>query len=325
MVNIAVIDDRQHLLVYEAEYPADLPFYRAQLHTRFPGLRIDVAASLEQALPHLPTITGLVAKSISVPEPLLVQAPRLQWIQALTTGVDRLLSMPLRKDIVLCSARGVHGPQMSELALLLMLSLARDFPRMVRHQQAALWQRWPQRLLRDRTVGIVGVGSISRELARCCQALGMRVVGVSNAIRSAEHYHEIQPRSALAAVAAQCDFMVLLVPYSPETHHLVDAHILRSLKSGAYLVNIARGPVVDEAALIEALRTGTLAGAGLDVFDAEPLPATSPLWQLPNVIITPHIGGTSDCYAQQLLPLILHNVGAWLAGEPAAMRNVVPH
>lgn len=313
----------QYLLVYESENPAELPYYREQLQARFPDLSIAVAASLEEARPHLQTMTVLIAKSLSVPEPLLLEAPRLRWIQALTTGVDRLLSLPLRKDIVLCSARGIHGPQMSELALLSMLALARDFPRMLRNQQESRWQRWPQRLLHGKTVAIVGIGTISRELALCCSTFGMRVIGISNAVQAAEHYDEIQPRAALPSIAASCDFMVLLVPYSAETHHLIDAPLLAAFKPGAFLVNIARGPVVDQAALIAALRAGPLAGAALDVFDTEPLPASSALWQLPNVIITPHIGGLSDNYAEQLMPLILHNTAAWLAGDRASLRNVV--
>lgn len=315
----------QHLLIYESENTAELPYYRSQLLARFPGLRVDVAGSPEEAAPHLASVTALVAKAGTVPEALVVRTPRLQWIQALTTGVDRMLAMRPRKDIVLCSARGIHGPQMSELAFLLMMSLARDFPRMVHNQQTATWQRWPQPLLHDKTVAIVGVGTISRELAHRCKVFGMRVVGVSDAVRAADHYDAIRPRSALAAVAADCDFMVLLVPYSPDTHHLVDARILAALRRGAFLVNIARGPVVDEDALVAALRAGTLAGAGLDVFDTEPLPPTNPLWSLPNVIVTPHIGGMSDCYARQLMPLVLHNVGAWLAGDRSALRNQVAH
>jgi phosphoglycerate dehydrogenase-like enzyme len=150
----------------------------------------------------------------------------------------------------------------------------------------------------------------------------MHVIGVSNAVDAAAHCDEIVPRRQLAAVAGRSDFLVLVAPYSPATHHLIDERVLQAMKPGSFLLNIARGPVVDEQALVAALRAGGIGGAALDVFDREPLDPASALWSLPNVIITPHVGGFSDCYAQQLMPLVVDNLHAWISGA-APLRNLV--
>ena len=311
------------LLIIEKEAPADLDLYRAALAADFPALELVTVRDDAGALASVAGVRAVVGKAQYIPRALVAALPDLQWIQALTTGVDPLLAMPLPRDVVLTSARGIHGEQMSELALLLMMSLLRDLPRMLDNQRRHAWQRWPQRLLAGRTVGIVGVGAISEVLARRCRAFGMRVLGVSDSRSAVEGFDTIHPRRELAAVAAASDFLVLLVPYGPETHHLIDADILAAMRPDAYLVNIARGGVVDETALVAALGDRRIGGAALDVFTEEPLPAASPLWALPNVILTPHVGGMSDRYAEQLLPLLRHNVGAWLRGRLGELRNVV--
>jgi phosphoglycerate dehydrogenase-like enzyme len=217
----------------------------------------------------------------------------------------------------------MHAPQMAELAILLMLALARDLPRMLVHQQQSTWQRWTQQLLLGKTVVIVGVGSISESLAVRCRPFGLRVVGVSAGRTEAPGFDEVQPRARLAELAARADFLILLVPYTADTHHMVDAAVLAAMKKSAFLINIARGSVVDEAALVDALRTGRIAGAGLDVFASEPPAPDNPLWRMKNVIMTPHIGGLSAVYAQQALPVLLHNLRSYLAGDWSAMQNVV--
>jgi phosphoglycerate dehydrogenase-like enzyme len=311
------------VLVFEPENPAELPFYRRRLAESFPAIEVLTATNTEEALRICPPATGLLGKAHQLPSQLVKGMPRLDWIQALTTGVDNLLEMNLPGSVTLCSARGIHGPQMSELALLYMLALAREFPRMLVNQHQSRWERWPQRLLFGKTALIVGVGTISRVLALHCRGLGMKVIGISNAVTSAPNFDSVRPRAQLHAAAGHADFLILLVPYSPETHQLANASLFAAMKPGSFLINIARGRVTDEAALILALQSGQLAGAALDVFANEPLPPTSALWQLPNVIITPHIGGMSDCYAEQLMPLVEHNLRAYVTGDIAAMRNLV--
>ena len=212
---------------------------------------------------------------------------------------------------------------MSEMALLHMMALWRDLPAMLANQRAHRWERWPQKLLLGKTVVLLGVGAISEELARRCQAFGMRVVGVSDARRAAPGFDAVLPRERLHEAAAMADALVVLVPLTPATRGMVDAAVLAAMRPEAILVNLARGPVVDEVALVSALREGRIAGAGLDVFDVEPLPAASRLRDMPNVIITPRVGGMSDTYARQALPLVEENLRAFLAGELDRLRNRV--
>jgi phosphoglycerate dehydrogenase-like enzyme len=249
--------------------------------------------------------------------------PGLRWIQALTTGTDQLEKLRLPAGVLVTSARGVHGPQMAELAFLHMLALYRNYRAMLENQGLGVWRRWPQRLLFGKTATIVGVGTISEELASRCHAFGMRVVGISDGRETAPGFDAVLPRSKLKEAAAEADFLIVLAPYTRATHHLIDAAVLHAMRTDAFLINIARGSVVDESALIEALADGTIAGAGLDVFETEPLPANSPLWPMRNVMVTPHVGGMSDTYPAQVLPLILDNLRHYLAGDIHAMRNIV--
>jgi len=212
---------------------------------------------------------------------------------------------------------------MSELAFLMMLNLNRDAPRKLRNQHQKRWERWPQRLLLDKTVAIVGVGAIAEDLAVRCNAFGMRVIGVSDGRTEAPGFAKIVKRAALASVAAESDFPVVLTPYDASTHHIIDARIFEAMPPHAYLVNISRGGCVDETALLDALESGDIAGAGLDVFATEPLPADDLLWAAPNLLITPHIGGMADIYKQQALPLVAANLNAYAADGPGALRGLI--
>ncbi len=309
-------------LIYEPDSAAHARTYCEGLARALPGREILATSTLAEALARAPEATVLIAKAQDVSAELVGAMPRLGWIQALTTGIDPLLALGLPPSVIVTSGRGIHGPQMAELTLLLMMALSRDFPRMLANQREAKWERWGQRLLAGKTAVLVGVGAISEALAARCKPFGLAVIGVTS--RSAvENFDELLPRQRLREAAARADFLVLLVPYSPETHHLIDASVLGAMKPTAYLINVARGNVVDETALIAALQARRIAGAGLDVFAAEPLPPQSPLWALDNVILTPHVGGMSEVYAEQILPLLVHNLRAYLAGDRAGMRNRV--
>ncbi len=310
------------LLLYDPDSPSDAHVYAHGLSREVPEVRLIATSDAAAAVAAAPEASVLIAKAQDVGAALIAAMPKLSWIQALTTGVDPLQALELPPSVTITTARGIHGPQMAELALLYMLCLYRDMPRMLMNQRQATWQRWGQRLLLGRIVVIVGVGSISETLAVRCKAFGLRVIGITRRSEAAG-FDELYPRERLREVAARADFMVLVTPYTPETHHMIDAAVLAAMPKSAYVINIARGRVIDEVALIAALQTGGIAGAALDVFDAEPLPKTSPLWRFDNVIVTPHIGGMSDIYAEQILPLLLHNLRAFLAGDLSAMRNRV--
>jgi len=309
-------------LIYEPDSAAYAETYRARLSQALPQCRFLSASEHGEALARAPEATILIAKAQDISAELVAAMPRLRWIQALTTGIDPIVALKLPPTILITSARGIHGPQMAELTLLLMMALSRDFPRMLTNQRNTRWERWGQRLLQGKTLVIVGVGAISEALAARAQPFGLKVVGITNRT-TVEHFDELHSQDGLHEAAGRADFLVVLVPYSSATHHLIGASVLAAMKSTAYLINIARGSVIDETALIEALRSRRIAGAGLDVFTNEPLPGGSPLWSLDNVIVTPHVGGMSDIYAEQVLPLLLHNVRAYAAGDQAAMLNRV--
>lgn len=251
-------------------------------------------------------------------------APRLRWVQALGTGTDNILDQPtLGGGVIVTNVHGIHGAACSEAAIMAMLALARDLPRIVRNQDEKRWDRWPAQLLAGQTVGLIGVGAIAADLAPRCRALGMRVIGVSATPRAIDGFDRIFARESLIAAVREMDHVVLLVPYATDTHHLIDAKILAAMKPSACLVNLARGGIVDESALIAALSSGAIRGAALDVFDSEPLPQNSPLWTMPNVLITPHLAGFYDRYAEEALAVVIENMRAFLAGHAARMRNVV--
>src|SRR5579871_4755367 len=289
------------ILIYEPDSARAAEAYRRAVAQALPDVAVVATADRATALAAAPAASVLAAKAQDVLPELIAAMPRLDWIQALTTGVDPLQAMRLPSSVTITSARGIHGPQMAELALLFMLALGRGVPKMLANQHAAKWQRWGQPLLLGKTVVIVGV----------------------SARREAPGFDELAPRERLVETVARADFVVVLVPYSTETHHLIDAAVLAAMKPSAFLINIARGNVIDEAALIEALRARRIAGAGLDVFATEPLPHTSPLWGLDNVIVTPHVGGLSDIYAEQVIPVLIENLRAYRDGRRGAMRNVV--
>jgi D-2-hydroxyacid dehydrogenase (NADP+) len=250
--------------------------------------------------------------------------PRLEWVQCLLAGYEHLLgALVERPEVVLTTTRGVHGPQMAEAVLLHMLVLARRVKQQVSNQAARVWDQRPQPLLHGRVVGVVGLGASGQQVARTCQALGMTVYGVSRTDGSFEGVDRVFARSQLAAVAAQVDFLVLVLAAEPEAEKLIDASVLAAMKPSAYLVNVARGSVVDEPALIRALRAGEIAGAGLDVFSTEPLTPESPLWELENVFVTPHIGGFSDRFREQNLAVVQPNLRSFLAGHPQDLVNEV--
>ena len=257
---------------------------------------------------------------------LIDDAPRLRWIQALGTGTDGIIDLPsFRPDIAVTNIRGIHGATMSEAALVAMLALSRDLPRAVRAQDRHSWERWPSRLLDRATVGIFGIGAIAEALAPRCKALGMTVVGISSVKRTVAGFDRILARDELPDAVGDLDFLVVLTPYSAKTKNAIDEAVFAAMKPSAYIINLARGGVVDEGALVKALQQKRIAGAALDVFATEPLAADHPLWGMKNVIVTAHLGGLYDRYVDDAMPTIAHNLRCFLADDMKGMINVVAH
>jgi D-2-hydroxyacid dehydrogenase (NADP+) len=300
--------------------------YRDRLKQRFPALNINLVEHHSKVGPHIGSADALLTFAPMLSDRVLEAADNLKWVQALGTGVDNLIDRPcLRKDIVVTNIHGIHGPPVSEAAMAAMLALARGIPRAVRLQDKHQWQRFPAQLLHNKTVGIYGVGVIAEALAPKCKAFGMNVVGISSVPRPVASFDRLNASSELTEVAGELDFFVVLTPLTEKTRNSVDARVFAAMKRTSFFINLARGGVVDEAALIEALRSSRIAGAALDVFNEEPLPAHHPFWSMDNVLITTHQGGFCDVYIDHAWPIIEYNMQCFLNDNIGGMINVIPH
>ncbi len=300
--------------------------YRDRLRRRFPEIAIDLVDHHSKTGPYIAAADALVTFAPMLSSQVLQSATRLKWIQAPGTGVDNLIDQAaLRKDVIVTNVRGIHGAPVSEAALAGMLALARGLPRAIRAQDERQWRRFPAQLLHDKTVGLFGIGQIAEALAPKCKAFGMRVVGVTSAPRNVPGFDRMHRRDELARVVGDFDFLVLLTPLTAATRNSIDTKIFAAMKPTSYLINLARGGVVDEPALIEALNDRRIAGAALDVFSQEPLPVDHPFWSMPNVIITTHQGGFCDVYIDYALPTVETNMECFLKGDFSGMINVVAH
>jgi phosphoglycerate dehydrogenase-like enzyme len=298
--------------------------YFTHVKKHFPEVKLDMVDHHSKVDPHIGAAEVLITFGAHMADHVLEKGRKLKWIQALGTGVDGIADRPaLRDGVLVTNMHGLHGDSVPEAAMMLMLALARDLPRAMRNRNARQWERYPARLLKGKTVGIFGVGAIARSLAPKCKAFGMSVVGISSAPREMEGFDRMVHRDALVQAVRELDFFVLLTPYTPGTRGIVDAGVLAAMKPSAFLVNLARGGIVDEEALMRALREKRIAGAALDVFASEPLAADHPFWSMDNVIVTPHLGGFHDQYAEQALPTVEENLRKYLAGDLKGMINVV--
>ncbi len=252
---------------------------------------------------------------------------RLRWIQATSAGAGEQVSAAGLSDaelrrVAVTSTAGVHAGPLAEFALLGLLAFGRGLPRLLADQRARRWGHYPVAELSGCTLLIVGLGQIGAEVARLAAGFGMRVIGLNRSgTGSWPDVDEVGRIDALERWLPEADAIVISVPLTDETRGLFDAAAIGRIKPGAIFVNVGRGGVVDEAALIEALRSERLAGAALDVFATEPLPAENPLWELPNVLLSPHTAGLSFREDERIVALFVENLGRYLRGE--ALRNRV--
>ncbi len=251
-------------------------------------------------------------------QPAFLDSPKLRWVHALSAGIDGfLLPQILEGKVLLTNSRGIHGIPISEHVFAIMLAFSRGLNQFGRNQTQNKWQRTHLTELRGKTLGIVGMGSIGSEIARLGTAFGMRVMGVKRTpISAPEGVNRVVGMEGLEMVLKESDYLVIAVPLTPETFGLIGSVQLEQMKPTAVLINIARGEVIQEEQLAEALRQGVIAGAGLDVFNTEPLPQDSLLWEMENCIITPHCAALSPQYMTRATDLFCRNLDAFLQGEP---------
>lgn len=266
----------------------------------------------------------MIGWSEKVSEYCLKGKSDLRWIHSWGAGVD---NMPLEqfedRDIILTNASGVHAKPISETILALMLTLTRKIHTNIYNQKNHCWQQKPGLPeMHGKVMGLLGVGAIGDETARLAQAFAMKVIGFRRSGKPAPHIDEMVDRDRLDYLVRECDYLVNTLPLTDETRQMINSDIFQQMKSSAYYINIGRGGTTDTQALIAAVKNGSIAGAGLDVFEEEPLPGDSPIWDIPDIIILPHESGLTEFYNQRAMEIFLENLQEYSNGR-MPRRNVV--
>ena len=292
-----------------------------------PGVRVQVTKDREQIARESDEIRIAAGNLPTDLIELLLRGKNFRWYQQWGAGVNWLMQSPqaIRKDFILTNASGVHAIPISEHIFALVLAFARGLPHAIRSQMHKQWSGLEGRdifELAGKTMLLVGTGAIGARTAGLATALGMRVWGIRrNPEQPLEGVEAMYSPGQILDLLPEVDFVVLTVPLTPETQGMIGRAELKAMRSSAYIVNIGRGNTIEQDALVQALQEGWIAGAGLDVFESEPLPEESPLWDMPNVIVTAHYAGSTPHYHERAMGIFLDNLRRYVAGEP--LRNVV--
>ncbi|HEX4007401.1 MAG TPA: D-2-hydroxyacid dehydrogenase [Acidobacteriaceae bacterium] len=249
---------------------------------------------------------------------------QVQWVHSRWAGVDSLLFPELvESDVIFTNGSGVFSQSLGEFALAAILYFAKDFPRVLRNQRAARWEPFDVDEIDRQTVGIIGYGDIGRAVARRVRAMGMQVLALKRHVPEAPDplVEEFYPPDAMNEMLARCDYVVVTAPLTKETRHMVSEEEFAAMKASAVIINVGRGPVIDQAAMGQALRAGKIRGAGLDVFEEEPLAAGDPLWSMENVLVSPHTADHTRTWIDDAMRYFLRQYARFAQGEP--LDNVV--
>jgi len=320
-VNIAIHTTRRpnkyhrivNIIKQELARPEEVKFY----HTPYPKDVLEVADKID------------VLACYTIPREAFLQAEHLSWIHLGTAGIEHTLFPELiQSDVILTNARGIHAGPASEFVFAQILYFAKHLDKFREFKKFRQWNQWELAakisVLTKKTIGIIGLGAIGLQVAQKAKIFDMNVIATKYSIDPGDQYAEVDvlyPRNQLGNLLQESDFIVLTVPLTPETHHLIGAKQLDQIRSTAYLINISRGKVIDQRALVEALRHQEIAGAALDVFDQEPLPVNSPLFELDNVLLSPHISGNFPEYVEWASLDFGRNLNRYLNGKP--LHNIV--
>ena len=281
---------------------------------RVPSRAFSVHVASSPAEAERPAAEAEIFYCWGLPRHLLSSAKRLRWVQCMGAGVERLLVPELPEPVRVTRAAGIFGPWMAEYTIGWCLWVTQRMKAFLASQAARRWEPVDPIPLRGQTLCVVGLGDIGRHVARAGRAVGMRVTGVTRSGRGPREVERVYRTGARRSALARADFVVLTLPLSEATRGLLGTAELAAMKPSAWLINVARGPIVDEAALLDALRGGRLGGAVLDVFDTEPLPSDHPFWSMDNVAVTPHISGPST--PREIAPIFADNLRRYAAGRP---------
>jgi glyoxylate/hydroxypyruvate reductase A len=301
------------VLVY---HPDEAQAYARLIDAPRGRARVRVASNPAEAAPHVEEMDVLYTWGF--PTDLLPKATRLRWIQVMGAGVNGFLDAPFPPKVVLTRVEGVFGSWMAEYTIGWLLWGTQRTELFRAAQRARRWEPVNPIRLRGKTLGIVGIGSIGRAIARVARVLDMRVLGLSRTGRRVPEAERVYRRSSLHDLLAASDYLVLAAPLTPETRGMIGEAEFHTMRPEAWLVNVGRGDLIQEPALVRALQERWIAGAVLDVFAQEPLPAEHPLWGLPNVVLTPHISGPSE--PAEIAPIFNENLRRFLDGRPLRGR-----
>lgn len=295
------------------------------LREKFPTLTFRFFASIDEVIHQAKEAEILITNGNEVTADVLAKLPNLKWIQALFAGFDQMpLQVLKERGILLTNARGIHGIQMAEYTLGVMLHHTRALGHFFKNQEQRVWDR---RIrvdeLYEKTLGVVGTGAIGSAIAERARAFGMKVYGLSRRGNAHPAFEQVYTRDELPLLLRQSDFVVVITPLTPETEGMIGEEELKMMKKEAVFIDIARGRIVDENALLRALREGWIAAAYLDVFSEEPLPQDHPLWNAPNCWITPHVAGLTPRYMERALNIFTHNLPLYLDGQFEKMANLI--
>jgi phosphoglycerate dehydrogenase-like enzyme len=308
-----------NILILNKEHLADK--HRAAITHAAPAANI-VTCTPDQAENYIHDADILVVWGWMDIQPVFPQAKKLRWIHALSAGVENLLFPAIQDSpVLLTNSKGIHGIPVAEHVLAMILAFSRGLNVFIRQQNAKVWKRSYVDEIHDKTLGIIGFGSIGREIAKKAKGLGMQVVATKRTATAELFVNKLYPPENVEEMLGTCDFIVAALPLVDETKEYFSLRLFQAMKPSAYFINISRGAVVRQHDLVTALQQGLIQGAGLDVFEEEPLPETSPLWELPNVIITPHLAALSPYYLDRAIKLFADNLERFL--ENKEMHNII--
>lgn len=306
-----------------AVYDANPESYRALIEAVVPAERLRVCRETEQLAQCAADAEVLLAfkcPGVAFPRDVVVGLERLRWVQLAGAGIDHMVPFDSAR-IMVTNASGIHGSTMAEYVIASLVHLRWDFARLWQQQRQRLWIKYDVPSLHGLTMGIIGAGHVGGAIGRRAREFGMRVIGTRRTGTPIEGFDEVRGADAVAGVLGESDVVVLTLPLTSETRGMIGSRELRCCRPSAVLVNVSRGGIVNEDALAEVLRDGLLAGAILDVFEREPLPPDSPFWDMPNVLVTPHISSEFAGWREAVARLFLSNLERWSGRLP--LLNVV--
>ncbi|WP_339060178.1 D-2-hydroxyacid dehydrogenase [Tepidibacillus marianensis] len=299
--------------------------HQKSLKGLFPDVSFYFFDQIDDALTVLNDTNVLITYGEDLNEEYLSRMGHLRWIHVVSAGLDKMpFSYLQQRGIMVTNSKGIHQVPMSEYTLAVILQIARKTDQFYQNQIGKTWNREIRvSEIHGSTLGIIGLGAIGSAIAEKAKIFGMRVIGINSDGRDMKEIDRVYPPSLLKTVLTESDYIVVIVPLTEQTHHMIGREELLAMKPTAYLINIARGNVVDEQALIEVLKERRIGGVVLDVFSEEPLPEDHPFWNLPNVIITPHVSGRSPKYMERALVIFQYNLEKYRHQEYDTMKNLV--